>query len=142
MLMLLLMVSSLKAVANHSFSTMPIKRRRLTNELRAVEMRADELIFEIEAAAPEEGDENGLPFQDDAMEDAPARTTFLDYLKSPVITLLVGQGDEQALLTAHQALLVTSPWFAEACESFSDEISVCASSPPFHPSIERWRRRG
>jgi hypothetical protein len=61
---------------------------------------------------------------DIAMEDAPARVTYIDYLKSPVIGLLVGQGDEQALLTAHQALLTSSPWFADACAKFSDEVSV------------------
>ncbi|KAG0647656.1 hypothetical protein D0Z07_6778 [Hyphodiscus hymeniophilus] len=90
-------------------------------------MGGDEVAVEIEAAAPEDDNDNdndnGLPFQEDAMEDVPARVTFIDYLKSPVINLLVGQGDEQALLTAHQALLVTSPWFAEACARFSDEVS-------------------
>ncbi|PQE18928.1 Btb poz protein [Rutstroemia sp. NJR-2017a BVV2] len=57
------------------------------------------------------------------LEDAPTRVTYIDYLKSPVIGLLVGQGDEQALLTAHQALLVRSPWFADACAKFSDDVS-------------------
>ncbi|KAH8594929.1 hypothetical protein B0O99DRAFT_513189 [Bisporella sp. PMI_857] len=66
---------------------------------------------------------NNLPFQDEAFQEFPARVTYIDYLKSPVIGLLVGQGDEQALLTAHQALLVTSPWFADACAKFSDEVS-------------------
>jgi hypothetical protein len=61
------------------------------------------------------------------MEDTPARVTYIDYLKSPVIGLLVGQGDEQALLTAHQALLTSSPWFADACAKFSDEVSVSIS---------------
>lgn len=73
-------------------------------------------------------DENGLPFQEENMEDAPARVTYIDYLKSPVIGLLVGQGDEQALLTAHQGLLTQSPWFADACAKFSDEVSVCSTN--------------
>jgi len=93
-----------------------------------VEMGNEEVMVEIDASAvggdEEHGEnENGLPFQEEAMEDAPARITYIDYLKSPVIGLLVGQGDEQALLTAHQALLTTSPWFADACAKFSDEIS-------------------
>lgn len=86
---------------------------------------------EIDVAAAEAGDgevendqENGMPFQEESLEDAPARPTYIDYLRSPVIGLLVGQGDEQALLTAHQALLTTSPWFADACAKFSDELSV------------------
>lgn len=101
------------------------KQRKLTAESATVEMGGEEIFVEIEAAAaPEHGDENGLTFPEEGMEDAPARSTFIDYLKSPVINLLVGQGDEHALLTAHQALLVTSPWFAEACARFSDDVSV------------------
>jgi hypothetical protein len=71
-----------------------------------------------------EGGANALPFQEEAIEDAPARVTYIDYLKSPVIGLLVGQGHEQALLTAHQGLLIQSPWFADACAKFSDDVSV------------------
>jgi hypothetical protein len=90
-----------------------------------LEMGGEEFLVEIEASgAGDENNENGLPFQEEAMEDAPARVTYIDYLKSPVIGLLVGQGDEQALLTAHQALLTGSPWFADACAKFSDEVSV------------------
>jgi hypothetical protein len=96
----------------------------------ADELPGKELAVEIEAQAPEGpapkggDDDNGLPFLEDSMEDAPARARYIDYLKSPVVGLLVGQGDEQALLTAHQALLITSPWFADACAKFSDEVSV------------------
>lgn len=68
--------------------------------------------------------EDGLPFQEETMDDAPARVTYIDYLRSPVIGLLVGEGNDQALLTAHQALLVQSPWFADTCAKFSDEVSV------------------
>ena len=72
-----------------------------------------------------DGDDNdNLPFQDEAMEDSPARVTFVDYLKSPIIGLLVGNGADQALLTAHQALLTQSPWFADTCAKFSDDVSV------------------
>ncbi|PQE10830.1 Btb poz protein [Rutstroemia sp. NJR-2017a BBW] len=78
----------------------------------------EELVVEIGSAPADDG----LP-NPELVEDAPARVTYIDYLKSPVIGLLVGQGDEQALLTAHQALLVRSPWFADACAKFSDDIS-------------------
>lgn len=50
--------------------------------------------------------------------------TFVDYLKSPIVSLLVGQGEEQTLLTAHQALLSISPWFAEECAQFDAGVSV------------------
>ncbi|KAH6712075.1 hypothetical protein DL95DRAFT_24711 [Leptodontidium sp. 2 PMI_412] len=83
-----------------------------------VEMGGDVPVVEIEA---EEGD--GMPFQGESGEETTVRTTYIDYLKSPVIHLLVGQGDEQALLTAHQALITRSPWFADACAKFSDDVS-------------------
>jgi hypothetical protein len=91
-----------------------------------IEMGGDEIAVEIDAVLDAaNGDaENGLPFQEEAMEDIPVRTTYIDYLKSPVIGLLVGQGDEQALLTAHQGLLTRSPWFADACAKFDDSVSV------------------
>jgi hypothetical protein len=71
-----------------------------------------------------EQEDNGLPFQEELLEDAPARVTYIEYLKSPVIGLLVGTGNDQALLTAHQALLVQSPWFADTCAKFSNDVSV------------------
>ncbi|TVY36609.1 hypothetical protein LSUB1_G003722 [Lachnellula subtilissima] len=93
-----------------------------------VSMTADTLVVEIGGAAPATEEEAGvddtvLPFQEEAMDDVPPRTTYTDYLKSPVIGMLVGRGDEQALLTAHQALLTTSPWFKEACDKFSSDLS-------------------
>ncbi|KAL8722040.1 MAG: hypothetical protein Q9225_001416 [Loekoesia sp. 1 TL-2023] len=45
------------------------------------------------------------------------RTTFVDYLKSPMVELLVGSGDSQTLLTAHKALLTKSPFFSEKLAS-------------------------
>lgn len=103
------------------------------DEAGDVEMATDPVV-EIEGSvapsvAPEDG--NALPFAEEGAmdEDAPARVTYIDYLKSPVIGLLVGQGDEQALLTAHQMLLESSPWFKDACSKFSDEVSVCAPIP-------------
>ena len=91
-------------------------------------MEAGDLAVEIEASSVAVGDgaepEDSLPFQEGTMEDVTARVPFIDYLKSPVIGLLVGEGDDQALLTAHQALLVQSPWFADTCAKFSDEVSV------------------
>lgn len=52
------------------------------------------------------------------------RTTFAQYLTSPVVTLIVGGGDGEAILTAHQSLLTRSPFFAEACAEFADDGSV------------------
>jgi len=68
--------------------------------------------------------ENELPFAEEEVIQAPARVTFVDYLRSPIVSLLVGQGEEQALLTAHQALLSISPWFSEECAQFDAGVSV------------------
>lgn len=41
------------------------------------------------------------------------QTIFLEYLKSPIVELVVGSGDEETTLTAHKAVLQQSPYFAE-----------------------------
>lgn len=56
--------------------------------------------------------------------EPPARTSFMSYLSSPVVTLVIGHDENQSLLTAHQALLCKSPYFAELCQSFVDDGSV------------------
>ncbi|KAL9015281.1 MAG: hypothetical protein Q9173_000079 [Seirophora scorigena] len=51
-------------------------------------------------------------------DDKPApRVTFVDYLKSPMVELLIGSGDSQTLLMAHRALLTKSPFFTEKFSS-------------------------
>jgi len=37
---------------------------------------------------------------------------------------MIGQGEEQTTLSAHQALLVKSPFFAEAVSQFNDDEMV------------------
>ncbi|KAK0703248.1 hypothetical protein B0T26DRAFT_744221 [Lasiosphaeria miniovina] len=65
-----------------------------------------------------------LPFAEGSGEDPPApRVTFLQYLTSPIITLLVGSGDNETILTAHQGLLTESPFFSAACAEFLDDGS-------------------
>lgn len=90
-----------------------------------------EVTIEIDPVAPAgdamengENGENDMPFQDESGVDVPVRVTYVNYLKSPIIGLRVGQGEDQCFLTAHQGLLVHSPWFAEACAKFSDDASV------------------
>lgn len=43
----------------------------------------------------------------------------LSYLKSPIIELVVGSGEEQTLLSAHQNLLVQSSFFSSAIANSS-----------------------
>ncbi|KAK0630963.1 hypothetical protein B0T17DRAFT_487465 [Bombardia bombarda] len=79
-----------------------------------------------ETAAEGDANANGaeLPFAEDGPEEpASPRVTFLRYLTSPIVTLLVGSGDTETILTAHQGLLVQSPFFADACAEFADDGS-------------------
>jgi hypothetical protein len=53
------------------------------------------------------------------------QTIFPDYLKSPIVELVVGGGsnggdDEATVITAHQAILIKSPFFAERLSNLSD----------------------
>ncbi|KAK3368722.1 hypothetical protein B0H63DRAFT_529088 [Podospora didyma] len=83
----------------------------------------------IEGAAEDDTAANGseLPFAEASAEDPPApRITFLQYLTSPIVTLLVGSGDSETILAAHQGLLTQSPYFAEACAELLDDGSVSA----------------
>ncbi|KAI9773574.1 MAG: hypothetical protein M1840_006848 [Geoglossum simile] len=69
------------------------------------------------------GVENGAGEDNpDAMEEevVAQRVSFVDYLKSPIVKLVVGSGDDPVLLTAHQQLLLSSPWFARKCAQFSE----------------------
>lgn len=73
------------------------------------------------------GDSSELPFAEGGEAepvDTTPRVTFMSYLTSPVVTLIVGQGDNTSVLTAHQSLLVQSPWFTQACEQFAEDGSV------------------
>lgn len=65
----------------------------------------------------------------------PPRTSFAQYLTSPVVTLIVGSGDTETILTAHQSLLTQSPFFAEACAEFEDDGSVGHNQSSTYP----WR---
>ena len=51
-------------------------------------------------------------------------SSFAESLASPIVTLVVGKGDEQTILSAHPALLCKSPYFVEACRVFVEDGSV------------------
>lgn len=66
----------------------------------------------------EDDDAAAVPPTQDPEEDAkPAignpQTRFLDYLRSPMIQLNIGSGDDAAVISAHRAILTQSPYFAE-----------------------------
>ncbi|KAL9033294.1 MAG: hypothetical protein Q9180_006023 [Flavoplaca navasiana] len=69
-------------------------------------------VVEVGETVGDNGAEGGS-----AEEDKPAqRVTFIDYLKSPMIELLIGSGADQTLLMAHKALLTKSPFFLQKLE--------------------------
>ncbi|KAJ1335242.1 speckle-type POZ protein [Microdochium nivale] len=69
------------------------------------------------------GDATELPFAEGGETDNTPRVTFMTYLSSPIITLIVGQGESATVLSAHQSLLAQSPWFARACNQFTEDGS-------------------
>ncbi|KAI1759299.1 hypothetical protein GGR53DRAFT_152251 [Hypoxylon sp. FL1150] len=77
-------------------------------------------VVEPEASAPGNG-EGDLPFAQGGDQDQ--RVQFISYLTSPVVTLVVGSGDDETILTAHQGLLTQSPFFLDACAAFTDDGS-------------------
>ncbi|KAI1497534.1 hypothetical protein F5X99DRAFT_396645 [Biscogniauxia marginata] len=74
-----------------------------------------------DSAAVTAGNGGELPFPEGG--EIEPRTSFISYLTSPVVTLLVGNRDSETILTAHQALLIQSPFFADACATFADDGS-------------------
>jgi hypothetical protein len=82
------------------------------------------------AGNPPPGSE--LPFADASFVEP--RTKFTDYLSSPIVSLIVGSGESEIILTAHQALLVKSPYFADACAAFNNDgsVSLFMRAHPWH----------
>ncbi|KJZ76480.1 hypothetical protein HIM_04209 [Hirsutella minnesotensis 3608] len=82
-----------------------------------VEMTEENAQAEVQETA---ADASELPYAD---EEAAPRVSFMSYLASPIVNLLIGTGEQQTLLAAHQALLVKSPFFEAACQGFVDDGS-------------------
>ncbi|EXJ56561.1 hypothetical protein A1O7_06905 [Cladophialophora yegresii CBS 114405] len=49
------------------------------------------------------------------------QTIFLEYLKSPIVQIIVGSDDDATALTAHKAILQQSPWFDERLSELPDD---------------------
>lgn len=76
-------------------------------------------------------DQTELPFggEETIVEPEPARIPFVDYLTSPIVTLIVGRDEKETILTAHQALLNLSPYLKGLCDNFTDDGSVSKPLP-------------
>lgn len=85
-------------------------------------------------------DQSEMPFAGEETvnepEPVPERTSFISYLTSPIVTLIVSSGENETILTAHQALLTLSPFFKDACAQFSDDGSVSRYCPSKHSHME------
>ncbi|MCJ1267915.1 hypothetical protein MMC22_007801 [Lobaria immixta] len=93
----------------------PEVRISFGEESADVEMQGDGRDVEVGETAAANG-ENGNDDERAGAEEGKTatRATFVDFLKSPAIELVIGSGSDQTVLTAHQALLVRSPFFASA----------------------------
>lgn len=52
------------------------------------------------------------------------QTRFLEYLRSPMIRLTIGSGEDAAVISAHRAILTQSPYFDERLEGDVLEIDL------------------
>lgn len=108
-----------------------------------VDMDQGEQSTQAEAENPTESGDRAPPATMDAADDVDAeadpdpveeRKTFASSLMSPVVTLIVGK-EEPALLQAHQAFLVRSPYFEDICSKFAEDGSVRLPLLPVHGSL-------
>lgn len=115
----------------------------IIDDTTAVNPTAD--VEMTESGATEDGaaDQTELPFagEDTVVEPEPARVPFVDYLTSPVVTLIVGKDNDETILTAHQALLTISPHFKALCDNFTDDGSVSSTAPFHQPPMRQQGRR-
>ncbi|KAK4693392.1 hypothetical protein P7C71_g4000, partial [Lecanoromycetidae sp. Uapishka_2] len=72
-----------------------------------VKMQGEDVAELGETGADDAPGEEDETMTAEAEKPAP-RVTFVDYLQSPVITLIIGSGPEKTTLSAHQALLTQS----------------------------------
>ncbi|RDI83828.1 hypothetical protein Vi05172_g6232 [Venturia inaequalis] len=81
-----------------------------------------EMLGAEEEAAPAEGDGEGYGDNETNLPEiepeVPVKVTFLDYLRSPMVEVSVNDGTETTVLSAHEAILAKSPWFAAKCSEF------------------------
>ncbi|KAG0156546.1 hypothetical protein PDIDSM_3727 [Penicillium digitatum] len=72
---------------------------------------------------PEPAQEDSiLPDVQAELEAAPTKKisgfNFLDFLTSPIVEIIVGKGDDETVMTAHQSLLMEAPLLAEFVTKF------------------------
>ncbi|KAI5294943.1 hypothetical protein KEM52_002791 [Ascosphaera acerosa] len=90
------------------------------------ESKEDVKLEEEAAAADDEEKEKEAKDKEE-----PREATFLDYLKSPVVELVIGTGDKQTVLSAHRAILGDSPFIKDiTSQEGADQVGF----PPVTPN--------
>ncbi|KAL4903734.1 hypothetical protein BDW74DRAFT_179726 [Aspergillus multicolor] len=69
---------------------------------------------------PEESQDVAVPDAQPAEAQPPKPVTFLQFLTSPIVELIVGSGEKKTAMTAHQTLLLESPLLSEQVKAFND----------------------
>lgn len=87
------------------------------------EMGGEEEVGEVldEGDAEDAADNNDAPVRN-------PQTIFLEYLKSPIVRLVVGTNGEETTLTAHKAIVEQSPWIRERV-ALQDEDDIVVEMP-------------
>ncbi|OQE13891.1 hypothetical protein PENFLA_c042G01950 [Penicillium flavigenum] len=96
---------------------------------------------EVEMGGTQDTSQPEEPTQDSTLPDvqtelelpAPAKKNasfnFLDFLTSPIVEIIVGKGDDETVMTAHQSLLMEAPLLAEFVNNFDASGPRCITLP-------------
>ncbi|CAI7642488.1 unnamed protein product [Penicillium viridicatum] len=100
-------IATATATANHNSTEVEMGGTQDTNQAEPEPAQQDATLPDVQAE-PE--------------PPAPAKKNsgfnFLDFLTSPIVEIIVGQGDDETVMTAHQSLLMEAPLLAELIEKF------------------------
>ena len=77
------------------------------------------------------------PSLEGTVPDEPSvpRVSFAQYLNSPIVSLMVGSGENESVLTAHQGLLAKSPFFASLFRASSADADATVRQAAFSPDF-------
>ncbi|KAF2705537.1 hypothetical protein K504DRAFT_439791 [Pleomassaria siparia CBS 279.74] len=82
-----------------------------------VEMEGADVAAGAGAGAGEgAGEDTGLP---DIEPETPKLVLFADYMRSPIVEVIVGTGEQRSTYSVHEAVLIKAPELARQCENFA-----------------------
>ncbi len=74
---------------------------------------ADDVEMAGEEEVADAGDDGVADPEETQVAASNPQTVFLEYLKSPIVRLVIGAGDEETTITAHSSILERSPFFGD-----------------------------